>query len=288
MKILVTGCKGMLGRDCMDYLAVAQEPVGVDLEDGDLALAGIAEDICQRVDPQWIVHCAAWTDVDGAESAPDQAHSANVTATENLAGWCGRSGCGLTYISTDYVFSGADAGGGYDEEEPRDPVNRYGLTKAQGEEIVAALSTPWQIVRTSWLFGDGPVNFPRTILRLLSQRESLSVVNDQEGCPTFTRDLAHVIGFLVHRGLGGIFHATNSGVCTWYDLAREVAVLTGSDPDRIQPCGSDVYPRPAVRPNCSVLRSRRLEEAGCPARPGWQDALARYLPLLTSGRSRFQ
>ena len=287
MKILVTGCRGMLGRAMMDLLELDQDPVGIDLEEGDLAQPEIAETLCERFDPQWIIHCAAWTDVDGAESSPELALAANVTATGNLAAWCERSGRGLTYISTDYVFKGAELGGGYNEDEPRNPINHYGVTKAQGEEIVAALSTPWQIVRTSWLFGDGLANFPRTILRLLSQRESLSVVNDQEGCPTYTEDLAQVIAFLVGREAGGLFHATNAGVCTWYDLAREIAVLTGADPDRIRPCTSDEYPRPAKRPTCSVLRSNRLEALGAPARPSWQTALARYLTLLDSGQARF-
>ena len=287
MRILVTGCQGMLGRALMAFLSPDQGVTGVDLADGDLSHPGIAEELCRRLDPEWIIHCAAWTDVDGAESAPDQALAANVTATGNVARWCAQSGCGLTYLSTDYVFSGAAPGGGYDEDQPRDPVNRYGLTKALGEEIVAALATPWQIVRTSWLFGDGPVNFPRTILRLLSRRESLSVVGDQEGCPTYAEDLARVIDFLVRRRTSGIFHATNAGACTWHDLAREIAVLTGHDPARIQPCTSEAFPRPAARPVCSVLWSRRLEAIGYPARPNWQDALARYLALLSSGRARF-
>ncbi len=277
----------MLGRDVMDILATEQQVVGVDLEDGDLTLPEAATELCRRIDPQWIIHCAAWTDVDGAESEMEKALAANATATGNLARWCELNGRGLTYISTDYVFSGAVAGGGYDEDMSRDPINHYGLTKARGEEVVASLSTPWQIVRTSWLFGDGPVNFPRTILRLLSQKESLSVVDDQEGCPTFTQDLARVIAFLVKEGVGGIFHATNSGVCTWYDLAREVASMSGCDPARIKSCASDAFPRPAARPACSVLRSSRLEEIGCPERPSWQDALARYLSLLASDRPHF-
>jgi dTDP-4-dehydrorhamnose reductase len=283
LRILVTGSQGMLGRALMGYLGPGREAIGIDLPDGDLTAPDIAEELCRRHDPEWIVHCAAWTDVDGAESAPEQAAAANITATENLARWCRTSRCGLTYISTDYVFNGAESGGGYDEEQPLDPVNRYGMTKAEGERIVSALPTPWQIVRTSWLFGDGPVTFPRTILRLLSQRESLSVVDDQEGCPTYAEDLAQVLVFLVEQRAGGLFHATNNGVCTWYELARETAVLAGIDPDRIQPCTSDAFPRPAARPACSVLRSKRLEEAGYPARPHWRDALSRYLALLDLG-----
>lgn len=285
MKILVTGANGMLGRALMEFLGANGETIGVDLEDGNLGDRQAAEAVCRRTAPDWIVHCAAWTDVDGAEAQPELAAAANVTATGNLARWCGDSGCGLTYLSTDYVFNGEEAGEGYDEDHPRDPVNRYGATKAEGESIVEALPTPWQIVRTSWLFGDGPVTFPRTILRLLSERESLSVVDDQRGCPTYAGDLAPVLGFLVRNRSRGIFHATNSGVCTWYDLARATASLSGLDEDRIRPCTSDEFPRPAKRPACSVLRSRRLEEIGCPERPHWRDGLSRYLALLAAGEA---
>jgi len=141
-------------------------------------------------------------------------------------------------------------------------------------------------VRTSWLFGDGRVNFVKTIRRLLGERETLTVVDDQSGCPTYAEDLARVLGFLVTSGRRGIFHGTNAGACTWFEFAREIARRSGQDPERIGPCASDAFPRPARRPACSILRSRRLEEAGCPPRPPWQDALGRYLELLDSGRAR--
>lgn len=287
MKILVTGSNGLLGRAVLARLAEAHEVRGVDLPDGDLTRRAEAHRICDAFQPDRILHCAAWTDVDGAETHFEQARAINATATGHLADWCRQRRAGLTYVSTDYVFRGARLGGGYDEDAERDPLNRYGQTKAEGELVVADLGELGQIVRTSWLFGDGPVHFPRSILRLLSERESLKVVDDQEGCPTYAADLAEVLAFLAEDGSGGIYHATNSGACTWYQLACEVARLGGKDPARIRPCSSDEYPRPALRPECSVLRSRRLEELGCPARPKWRDALSRYLELLRSGQVQF-
>lgn len=294
VKILVTGRDGMLGSAMMRRLAAgsagdpAWSAVGVDLPDGDLSDAAVAAALVAGHAPDWIIHCAAWTDVDGAEARFDDAMAANGQATANLAVAAAAAGCGLTYISTDYVFDGRGRGGdpaaGYDEDDALAPLNRYGLTKAAGEAHVRELETPWQIVRTSWLFGDGRVNFPKTIRRLLAERETLQVVDDQRGCPTYADDLADVLARLVTSRHGGIFHATNGGDGTWYDLAREVASACGTDPGRIRPCTSAEYPRPAVRPACSILRSRRLEAAGLPARPAWQDAVRRYIARLASGQ----
>lgn len=286
MRILVTGAEGMLGKAVVPRLAQEHETVGVDLADGDLTLPGTARGLLERYAPGWVIHCAAWTDVDGAEKAPEKALAVNGEATHLLGQACESRGCGLTYLSTDYVFNGLAGPEGYAEDEVRDPVNLYGVTKAAGEAAVEKLATPWQIVRISWLFGEGPVNFPRTIRRLLGERETLRVVNDQLGCPTYAEDLAGVLAFLVSGGHRGIFHASNEGACTWYDLACEVARLLGADPQRIVPCGSDEYPTASVRPRCSVLHSTRLEAAGCPALPTWQDALGRYLDHLASGQAR--
>ena len=282
MRILVTGSAGMLGRAVMQRLAGEHTLHGVDLEQGDLTRATAVETIFAQATPDWVIHCAAWTDVDGAESRREAALAVNGTATAHVAAACRHAGVGLTYISTDYVFNGQGPVTGYVEDGLRDPVNYYGLTKARGEEAVEALDTPWQIVRTSWLFGDGPTNFPRTIRRLLGERDTLRVVDDQQGCPTYAPDLADVLAFLVSDGSRGIFHGTNTGPCTWFDVAREVARRLGTDPGRIEPCPSSAYPTPAVRPACSVLASTRLEAVGCPARPAWQDALGRYLETLES------
>ena len=286
MTILVTGADGMLGRAVSRRLAEDHAVRGVDLADGDLSAPGVAQGLLADHHPHWVVHCAAWTNVDRAETERQQAMAANGEATGLLVQACDRLGCGLTYISTDYVFDGQGPFEGYPENHPRRPVNHYGLTKAVGEQKVEAMAGPGQIVRISWLFGDGPVNFPRTIRRLLGERETLRVVDDQRGCPTYTEDLAEVLAFLVSGRHRGIFHATNAGACTWFEMAREVARLVGADPGRIVPCPSSEYPAAAVRPASSVLRSTRLERIGCAARPTWQDALARYLRRLEDGNAQ--
>jgi dTDP-4-dehydrorhamnose reductase len=283
MKILVTGSEGMLGRAVMLRLAGQHAMTGVDLADGDLTDPRAVKDIVAGAAADWVVHCAAWTDVDGAESSPDQAMAANAGATENLARECGLIGAGLCLISTDYVFDGK--GDGFNEQDQRCPVNHYGLTKARAEEIVEAMRGPWQILRTSWLFGDGRVNFVKTIRGLLETRDKLRVVEDQHGCPTYADDLADIIGFLVSGQFHGIFHGTNADSGTWFELAREIAAGCGTDPDRIEPCPSSEYPTAAVRPSCSILHSSSLEEAGCPARPAWRDAVLRYLRFLESGQA---
>nr|MEE4267324.1 dTDP-4-dehydrorhamnose reductase [Candidatus Krumholzibacteria bacterium] len=287
MRILVTGAEGMLGHTVVQQLQPLHDMSGIDLAHGDLTVPGTAEALLEEYRPEWVIHCAAWTDVDGAETSRELALAVNGTATGLMARACDQVGCGLTYLSTDYVFNGQGGPEGYGEDDARDPVNYYGLTKAAGEEAVEAMTAPWQIVRISWLFGDGPVNFPRTMRRLLAERKTLRVVNDQTGCPTYTVDLAQVLAFLVSGRHRGIFHATNGGVCTWWDLAREVARLEATDPGRVHPCASSEYPTAAVRPRCSVLHSTRLEALGCPDRPHWTDALARYLASLSAGQGRF-
>ena len=277
----------MLGRAVMRHLAGDHVLTGVDLEDGDLTDPQAVKKILTTADCDWVVHCAAWTDVDEAESAKEKAMEVNAGATENLVHQCSPQGVGLCYISTDYVFDGTAGANrdGFAEDDLRQPVNHYGLTKARGEEIVAASTAPWQILRTSWLFGDGPVNFVKTIRRLLKTNQRLRVVDDQHGCPTYAEDLAEIIGFLVSGRHRGIFHGTNSGATTWYGLARQVAIEFGADPDRIDPCPSSEYPTPAVRPACSVLHSNRLEQEGCPDRPDWRDAVGRYVRFLDSGQA---
>lgn len=283
MQILVTGCEGMLGRTVMRRLAPDHDLTGVDLADGDLTDPQVAAELVSGSGASWVVHCAAWTDVDGAETARRQAMAANATATENVARACDTLGTGLCLISTDYVFDGR--GDGFDEDDTRRPVNHYGMTKARAEDAVMAMAGPWQILRTSWLFGDGRKNFVKTIIKLLAERDRLRVVDDQRGCPTYTEDLAGVIGFLVSGGHRGIFHGTNAGTTTWLGLARHIAAGCGADPDRIEPCDSSEYPTAAVRPACSVLRSTHLEAAGCPGRPSWTDAVDRYLKFLDSGQA---
>ncbi|MFT5233200.1 MAG: dTDP-4-dehydrorhamnose reductase [Candidatus Krumholzibacteriia bacterium] len=282
MKVLVTGAAGMLGRAIVLRGMADCEVIGISRGDADLAVPAAVENIVVQHQPDWIVHCAAWTNVDGAESNQKDAMVGNATITKNLVNACEKQKSGLTMISTDYVFDGS-TDSGYVEGETRDPVNYYGRTKACGEEFVEQMKAPWQIVRTSWLFGDGNTNFVKTMRRLLGERETLRVVEDQKGSPTYVDDLAAVVEFLVCARKQGIFHGTNSGVTTWCGLAQEVARCLGTEADRIVGCPSSEYPTPAKRPANSVLLSRRLEDAGCPERPAWQDAVARYVSRLEAG-----
>ncbi len=268
----------MLGRCVVQRFQAEHSVTGVDLDQGDLSLMADCSRIFADSKPEWVIHCAAWTNVDGAESSRVEAMSANGTATSNIVALCSEYGAGLTAISTDYVFNGA--GQGYQENEEKDPINYYGVTKAAAEDAIESLATPWQIVRTSWLFGDGKVNFVKTIARLLGEHDTLRVVDDQVGCPTYTEDLADILVFLVSTKSHGIFHGTNSGTCSWYEFAREIALCMDTEPDRIVPCPSSEYPTAATRPACSILLSANLEQVGCAPRPSWQSGVARYIDSL--------
>ena len=280
MRILVTGAHGQLGRALLSHPAASDHTVvGVDLPDGDLAAPGVAASLLSRHRPDQVIHAAAYTAVDLAESQRDLAEAGNTVATRNLARACDEAGCPLTDISTDYVFSG-ERPDGYSEGSPRSPLNWYGDTKARAEEAVLAMTTPSRVVRTSWMFGHGPHNFVLTIRRLLAEREVLRVVDDQVGSPTYAPDLAALVLDLIPRDAWGVFHVTNTGVTTWCGFAREIARGLGLDPERIEACRTEDYPTPAPRPACSILRDTRLAILGVPSAPPWQDALARYLSWL--------
>jgi dTDP-4-dehydrorhamnose reductase len=286
MRILVTGARGQLGQACCDAFTAAGYGVrGVDLADGDLARADEAAAVVRASRPERVVHCAAYTAVDRAETEREAALVGNATATANLVRACEEAGCALTMVGTDYVFAGDDPGG-YAEDAPRAPVNWYGETKARAETAVEAAAVPWQIVRTSWLFGHGPHNFVRTIRRLLRERPELRVVDDQRGCPTYAPDLAALLVQLAEAGADGVFHGTNAGPCTWYEFACAIARLGGSDPARIRPCRTEEFPTPAPRPACSILHDTRTAALGIPPRPPWQDALARYVAWLDANEEQ--
>jgi len=280
MRILVTGAHGQLGRALLNAIVAAgHQVVGIDLPDGDLAEPGVAASILNLHRPDHVIHAAAYTAVDLAESEREQAEAGNVTATERLAAACDGVGCPLTHVSTDYVFDGADIDG-YNEDARRNPLNWYGDTKARAEDAVLAMGTPSRVVRTSWLFGHGRANFVLTMRRLLAERETLRVVDDQVGSPTYAPDLAALLTELATTQAWGVFHATNSGVTSWCGFAREIAAGMGLDPGRIEACRTEDYPTPAPRPACSVLHDTRLAGLGLAPQPTWQDALARYFGWL--------
>jgi dTDP-4-dehydrorhamnose reductase len=275
---LVVGALGMLGRDLV--AALDGEPVtAVDREDGDITDPDVAASRVSGHDV--VVNCAAWTAVDAAESQEAAAFAVNAVGAANLARACARTGARLVQLSTDYVFDGElrDPPVPHDEDGPVAPRSAYGRTKAAGEWAVRAeLPGRHWILRTAWLYGAHGPSFVRTMARLERTRESVDVVDDQYGQPTWTVDLARRIRALVEAEVpAGTYHATSTGHTTWYDLARQVFTLLGADPARVRPTTSDRYVRPARRPPWSVLGHDAWRGTGLDPLPPWQDSLHRAL-----------
>ncbi len=221
-----------------------------------------------------VVNTAAWTDVDGAESDEAGAYAVNATAPAQLAAACAEVDATLVHISTDYVFDGT-ADKPYEAADPTGPRSGYGRTKLAGEQAVLALCPSSYVVRTAWVYGASGRNFVRTIAKLARERDTLSVVDDQRGSPTWSVDLAAGLVELAASGAAsGVYHCTGGGETTWFGLARAVVDELGMDPAKVKPTTTDAFPRPAARPAYSVLSSRSWSDAGLePLRP-WREALA--------------
>lgn len=277
MKVLVTGANGMLGSDLCEALAGKHEVIGVDMQDFDITDRAAVAAAVRDLAPQWMVHCAAWTDVDGCERDPARAFRQNALGTGHVAAAAAAAGAALVYLSTDYVFDGEKAEP-YTEFDHPNPVSVYGASKLAGEEAVRRLSLDYYLVRSAWLYGRHGNNFVRTILQAAETREVLQVVGDQYGSPTYTRDLAQGIVDLIlsRRLLPGVHHLVNSGTCSWAELAAEALRLAGRA-TRVEPIPASEWPSPTRRPAQSVLRSRWLELMGLPTRRDWKAALADYL-----------
>ncbi len=279
---LVTGAGGMLGQDVLTVLKRAGiEAVGLRRADLDItdpaAVRAAVEDVTV------VVNCAAWTDVDGAETAEEAATAVNGTAVRVLAEACADAHVRLIHVSTDYVLPG-DASEPYREDAETGPVNAYGRSKLVGEQAVTELlPQDGYVVRTAWLYGEHGPNFVATMLKLAAQRDTLDVVDDQHGQPTWSYALArHLVelGLAALKGwaMGGIYHGTASGRTTWMGLARETYRLSGLDPERIRPTTSEAFVRPAVRPAFSVLaHGAWKEEAGLEPLPDWREQLTQAL-----------
>ncbi|GAA0361438.1 dTDP-4-dehydrorhamnose reductase [Microbispora corallina] len=276
----MTGAGGMLGADLVTLLRHEGEDVvplarrDLDLRDPRAAGAAVED-----VKPDVVVNCAAWTAVDEAEAHEEEALAVNGHGVRRLAAASAGHGAKLIHISTDYVFDGT-ARLPYAEDEPVDPVNAYGRTKLAGER--AALSHGGHIVRTAWLYGEHGANFATTMIRLAGERDTVSVVDDQHGQPTWTADLAGRIVLLGRSGAPpGVYHGTNAGRTTWYGYAREIFRLLGADPDRVRPTTSRDFPRPAPRPAYSVLGHAAWGRAGMAPMRDWREALHDAWPRLT-------
>ena len=262
MTIHVVGAGGMLGQDAVR--AAGERAVALthaDLDVTDRAAVG------EALGGATVINCAAYTNVDGAESESELAHAVNADGARNVAEVAKR----VLYVSTDYVFDGAKRAP-YVESDPTAPLQEYGHSKLGGEHATAAANENHLIVRSSWLFGAGGRNFVDTMLALAGQRDELLVVDDQVGVPTFTGHLAEALVALADGGERGLLHVTGSGSCSWFDFARAIFDRAGVDA-AVSPCTTDEFPRPARRPRFSVLASER----GAPALPAWEEGLDAYL-----------
>jgi dTDP-4-dehydrorhamnose reductase len=276
MRIVVTGAGGQLGRELVEVVRRAgHEPIAADRALCDISRTGAAARLLSESGPAAVVNCAAWTNVDGAEGAADDAYRANALGARLLAAACAAAGVRLCHVSTDFVFDG-ETEAPLDEWAPVRPLSVYGASKLAGELEVRAICPDHQIVRTAWVFGqDGP-NFVLTVLRLAAQRSELRVVADQHGSPTWTGHLAPALLRLVELGVPGTFHLTGGGGTSRHRLAEAVVEEAGLTVPVI-PVGTDEFPLPARRPRHAVLDNRVWRLLGEPALPGWREGVRGYL-----------
>jgi len=279
MKVLVTGCRGQLGWEVVQLLNSRGVPCrGVDAEDFDLMDGPAAKAFVHEYQPDVIIHCAAYTAVDRAESEPELCAAVNGDGTMNMVRAALSVGARMVFISTDYVFSG-EGTEPWEEDAPYGPQNVYGLSKVQGEIAVRSLLKRYYLIRTSWVFGLHGKNFVRTMRRLGREREEVRVVDDQIGSPTYAKDLARVICDLIETEQFGIYHVTNEGYMSWADFARLIMTAEGLR-CRVVPVPTSEYPTPARRPLNSRLSPKRILATGIEPMPTVENALGRYLQEL--------
>lgn len=307
MRWMVTGAGGALGTDLVRLLREQGEPVTaytraeLDITDGDAVEHAVGAWAAGDDEPAVLLNAAAFTAVDLAETDPEAsraAHAVNAVAPGLLAAACARHAARIVHVSTDYVFDGAGPRGrtapdggpaGYEPEDPTGAAGVYGRTKEEGEQRVREAAAAHHVVRTAWVYGGRGSNFVRTMARLAGERETLAVVDDQHGSPTWSADLAAgLIALGRSDAAPGTLHATGGGVTTWCGFARAVFDELGTDPARVQGCTTEQFPRPAPRPAWSVLSPASWTAAGLPALRPWREALAaavRRHPDLLGHRS---
>lgn len=279
MKVLVTGAMGQLGYDVcrvLDERGIGY--FGTDINNCDITDPDAVSELFRREAPDAVIHCAAYTNVNGAEDNPELCFRVNETGTANIASECGKTGAKLIYISTDYVFPGT-GDGFYGVNDAPGPRNVYGKSKLAGEIAVRSLTDRYFIVRISWVFGKNGNNFIKTMLRLAQTHDEVGVVCDQVGSPTYTADLALLLCDMAATEKFGVYHATNEGVCSWAELAETSFRLAGTD-TRVRRLTTAEYPAKAVRPMNSRMSKDSLDAAGFARLPDWQDAVGRYLKEL--------
>ena len=277
--IIVTGVTGQLGYDVADELDRRGEKfIATTRKEIDLTDEKSIKDFITEHKPDAVIHCAAYTAVDKAESEAELALTVNALATRHIAEACRDVEAKLLYPSTDYVFGG-DGSQPYEVTDEKAPCNVYGRSKLLGEDSVRAINRRNFIVRISWVFGKNGKNFVKTMLNLAKTHKKLRVVADQIGSPTYTKDLAPLLVDMVHTDKFGTYHATNEGFCSWAEFAAEIFKQAKKDVE-VEAITTAEYPTPARRPFNSRLSKKSLDEAGFDRLPDWQDALKRYLAEL--------
>ncbi len=282
MKILVTGVKGQLGYDCVRELKERgyRSVLGIDIEDLDITDEAAVKKFISDYKPDAVMHNAAWTAVDKAEQFPEEVYKVNALGAKYIAEACGSVGAKLIYISTDYVFDGSGENF-YETEDKRGGLSVYGKTKSQGEDFVKEALDRYFIVRISWVFGKNGNNFVKTMLRLAtSGRSELNVVCDQIGSPTYTYDLSKLLCDMIETEKYGVYHATNEGVCSWYEFAVEIFKQAHLNV-KVNPVTTEEYSKlvtqQAKRPYNSRMSKSSLDKGGFKRLPDWQSALGRFL-----------
>lgn len=279
MRILVTGVKGQLGHDVMNELAKrGHTGIGVDVEEMDITHAKKVNEVIRASEVEAVIHCAAYTAVDAAEDQVELCRKINVEGTENIAKVCKELDIKMMYISTDYVFDG-EGTRPWEPDDERHPLNVYGLTKYEGELAVEKYLDKFFTIRIAWVFGVNGKNFIKTMLKLSETHDELNVVDDQIGSPTYTYDLAVLLVDMIETEKYGRYHATNEGLCSWYEFACEIFRQAGRDV-KVNPVSSDEFPTKAKRPHNSRMDKSKLTENGFTPLPAWQDALKRYLEII--------
>lgn len=276
MKVLVTGARGLVGTPLVRRLSASHRVEGLDLPDFDVRDAAACADAVSRFAPDRVAHLAAWTDVDGAEKDTAGAAAVNVAGTRNVASACRAAGVPMLYVSTDYVFDGKK-GSPYREDDPVAPLSAYGRTKLEGEAHVRDLAPSWWIVRCQSIYGAGRKSFVDAILARAASGGVLKVVADQFVSPSWCEDVAEALAAVLLRAPAGVYHAANSGTCSWLECARAALDIAGFAGVPIEPTTAAALARPAPRPAVSAFDCSKLESAtGLRMRP-WRDALAAYL-----------
>ncbi len=278
MKILIIGSEGMLGHDLVEILSKENEIATTTIDTLDITDITKTTEALKKINPDVVVHAAAFTDVDGSESKPDLAYKVNALGTRNVAVACKEADSALLYLSTDYVFDGLKSKS-YREYDNTNPLSVYGKTKYLGEVYIRDILDKFYITRTSWLYGFHGPNFVTSMIDLATTNDTISVVNDQIGSPTYTVDLSTAISKLIKKPAYGIYHITNSDHCSWYEYAREIFEIAEIDVE-VKPVSTEEFPRPAPRPKYSVLENYNWKMEGFKPLRSYKDALRDFMKLL--------